>query len=88
MRNRDVLEKRTGIISKKSNLDLATDIAKKWHGKCVYHLCPAYEGFNDSDCSGLCSLGIGEESTEKCIKEICTWLSTVYVKREKGWFGD
>lgn len=75
MNNGDKLRTRTSF--KLSNEELSEKIAKRFHGKCGYNFCPAYEG-NGSHDENVCTICPGKENMEACKKEIYRWLNCEY----------
>lgn len=67
---------------KLTNEELSASIAKRFHGKCGYEFCPAYEGNGKND-KNVCSISLREENIEACEKEILRWLNCEYEEENK-----
>ena len=72
MNNGDKL--RTITPFKLSNEELSEKIAKRFHGKCGYNFCPAYDG-NGSYDENVCTISPGKENMGACKREIYRWLN-------------
>ena len=80
MNNGDKMRTRTPF--KLTNEELSASIAKRFHGKCGYDFCPAYEG-NGSHDENVCTISPGKENKELCEKEIRRWLDCEYEEENK-----
>ena len=65
-----------------TNEELSEKIAKRFHGKCGYNFCPAYEG-NGSYDENVCTISSGKENIGTCKKEIYRWLNCEYEEENK-----
>jgi hypothetical protein len=80
MNNGDKMRDRT--TTKLTNEELSASIAKRFHGKCGYDFCPAYEG-NGSYDENVCTISPGKENRGACEKEIYRWLNCEYEEENK-----